>query len=91
MMFGHGFGWMGGWGGYGGFGGIMMLFFVILIVLAVFGLARWGRRGMGMGGGCCSTGYTHPGGNDPLDIARERYAKGEITEEEFNRIKKGLS
>ena len=53
MMFGHGFGWMGG--------------------------------------GCCSTGYTHSVGNDPLDIARERYARGEITEEEFKRIKKGLS
>jgi uncharacterized membrane protein len=29
--------------------------------------------------------------HDPLDIARERYARGEITEEEFTQLKKNLS
>ena len=29
--------------------------------------------------------------HDPLNVAKERYAKGEITREEFNQIKKDLS
>ena len=79
-----GFGWMGGWG----FGGWMMIFWVLLIVLVVFGLARMGRW---HGGGCCSVSHDGHDSQDAVDIARERYARGEISEDEFRKIKKDLS
>lgn len=62
------------------FGGIWMILFwgavIFLIVWAVKKLA---------GKGDTSARKT------ALDIAKERYARGEITEEEFSRIKNNLS
>jgi putative membrane protein len=87
---GQGFGdhdWM--WRAGGGwdhmiFGGLMMLVFwgaiVVLIVLAF----RW------LGG---SHGAAHPGmpHRTPLDILKERYARGEIDKEEFLERRRHLS
>jgi putative membrane protein len=88
MMYGWGNGWMGGFGGFGG--GFLMFFFsivlVALIIWAVMAFARHGRYGYGHAHaqGCCA-----PGGN-ALDIARERYARGEINKEQFETMKKDL-
>ena len=61
------------------FGGIWMVFFWGgLIALIVWGISRLTRH----------SGAT--GKQDPLGIARERYAKGEISREEFEQIKKDL-
>ena len=61
------------------FGGVwMVLFWGGLIALIVWGITKLSRR----------NGSTTK--QDPLDIAKERYAKGEISEEEFNQIKKDL-
>ncbi len=60
------------------FGGWMWLLWIVIIGLIVWGVVAFTRRGE-------STTK-----RDPLEIAKERYAKGEITKEEFEQIKKDL-
>jgi putative membrane protein len=72
-----------GWGWWMVFGGIWMLLFWI----AIIGLVVWGVRSL-MGHKESRTGT--PEKRDPLDIAKERYAKGEISKEQFEQIKKDL-
>ncbi|MFC2040989.1 SHOCT domain-containing protein [Chloroflexota bacterium] len=61
------------------FGGIwMLLFWGGLIALIVWGISKLsGRNGAAPR-------------RDPRDIAKERYAKGEISREEFEQLKKDL-
>jgi putative membrane protein len=73
----------GNWGDYGwqmGFGWIFMIFFWALfvfgIVYVVWAISR-------------KTGLSGPG-ETPLGILKRRYAKGEITKEEFERMKDDL-
>lgn len=64
-----------------GWGMFMMLFWVVIIVLIVVLVIR------GIGG----TGTTSSTKNDDaLEIAKKRYAKGEITKTEFEQIKKDI-
>ena len=67
--------WGGGWW-------IAMMFMMVIFWAAVIALVVWGLRS-----------FTGPREDrrTPLDIARERLAKGEISEEEFERIKQRLS
>jgi putative membrane protein len=87
----------GGYGGYGGyygphmmFGGgwwgwIMMVLFWVLIVAGVVALAKWlFASSRPVGGGRSSS------GPDALGILKERYAKGEITRDEFEQMKKDI-
>ena len=61
------------------FGGIwMLLFWGGLIALIVWGISKLSKH----------EGSTSK--RDPLDIARERYARGNITREEFEQLKKDL-
>lgn len=82
-------GWDFGWGwGWMLFGGLTMVLFwgglIALIVLAVRGLT--------------GSGYQSRSGEQPelrvtpnaLEILKARYAKGEITQEEFETIRKDL-
>ena len=76
--------WNEGMGWWMVFGGIwMILFWGVIIALIVWGIKKLTERG--------NTGSTKTGGENPLDIARNRYAKGEITKKEFDQIKKDLS
>ena len=72
---------MGWWMLFGGIG--MLAFLAAVIVLTVWGIRKLSDRG-----------DSEPKTNakrDPLEIAKERYAKGEISKEEFEQIKKDLS
>ncbi|MEW6501810.1 MAG: SHOCT domain-containing protein [Thermodesulfobacteriota bacterium] len=55
----------------------MMPFFVIILIVAVLYLL-FGRRG-------------GQGQESALDILKKRYARGEISKEEFEQIKKDLT
>ena len=61
----------------------MLVFWVAIIALVVWGVKK--RVGHEE-----SKGST-PERRDPLEIAKERYAKGQISKEEFEQIKKDLS
>jgi putative membrane protein len=65
------------------FGGWMIIVWVLILALIVWGVIALVKRGSSTS----DTSQKH----DPLDIAKERYAKGEISKEEFEQIKKDLS
>ncbi len=76
----------GGWGYGFGLGWIFMIIFWGLVIWAIFALVRGGS-----GHSCCG-GHNHGeyGEKTPLDILKERYAKGEVSKEDFEKMKKDL-
>lgn len=71
---------MGDWGGFGGGAILAVLFWVILIVLFVVVLTK-ALKGEH---------YEKEESSKPLEIAKERYAKGEINKKEYEEMKKEL-
>jgi putative membrane protein len=61
----------------------------ILFWAGIIGIVAWGI--VGLVGGEGLQGQVPTKKNDPLDIAIERYAKGEISKEQFDQIKKDLT
>ncbi len=82
-------GMMGGFGGW--FGGIFMILFWILVLVAMVLVIRW----LLTGGGTRTPGAHRPNSNhttveSALDILKKRYAKGEITKEQFEVMRRDL-
>ncbi len=76
---------MGAWG-WGGmiFGPIMMIVFIAVAVVVVVLLVRW------LGGPGHGVALHGPPGKTPLDILKERFAKGEIDKKEFEERRRVL-
>ena len=74
MMFGYGYGGPGGW--LWMLGGLVVMVGVVLLVVWAFGGAMRTSR--------------DDGRPTPLEILRERYARGDITQEEFEQARQIL-
>jgi putative membrane protein len=78
--------WNGAWSGWF-FGPIMMIFFLVVAVAVIVVVIRW----LG-GSGRDTIALRHtPSSKTPLDILKERFAKGEIDKEEYVERRRLLS
>jgi putative membrane protein len=73
----------------GGYGGVSMLFMIPigLIVLLVIGYFIW--RSVNWGS-CDSEGHTGHYSSNAMEIVQQRYARGEISKEQFEQMKKDI-
>jgi putative membrane protein len=75
-----GFGMTGGFG----FGWIFMILWWVLIIVGIAALVKWMVTPSG--------GHSRTGsGSKALDILKERYARGEIDEQDFQKRKRDLA
>ena len=85
--YGYGYGMMGPWM-MGGFGG---MWFMPILMIVCWGLVIWGIvalvRGVTLPG---STGVSNQA-DSALEILKRRYARGEITKQEYDERKKDLA
>lgn len=74
----------GGWGhmmGYGGYGGnFMWIILIVIAVVIIYFVINQSKTTRNL----TST------GESPTEILKKRYAKGEITKEEFDRLKREI-
>jgi putative membrane protein len=76
-----------GWGGFGGGGGLLLMVGGVLLLIGVIVLVVWAVSTISRS--------SHPPASDPSrptpnDILRERFARGEISEQEFEQARKIL-
>ncbi len=84
----HLYGWHGGgdWG-HMMFGPLMMLVFVAVVIVVVVLAVRW----LGGAGHGAVAGAEPRSEKTPIDILEERYARGEIDQDEFEERRRILS
>jgi putative membrane protein len=63
-----------------GFGWFLTILFWALIVLGAVALVKWLLPGQGPAGA----------GRGPLEILKERYARGEITREQYEQMRRDI-
>ncbi len=68
-------------GNYGGWEIFMMLFWLVILIVVVLSVVRILKNHES----------NTSNGSGSIDIVKERYAKGEITKEQFEQLKKDLS
>ena len=83
----HLYSWHGGDWGHMMFGPLMMLVFVAVVIVVVVLAVRWLG---GAGHGAAVGPHPHPE-KTPLDILKERFARGEIDQDEFEERRHILS
>jgi putative membrane protein len=88
VVLGSGFGWgmmgpgmMGGWGAVSLVWSAAALIFWLLIIVGAVLLAMWALR---------QAGPKEPASRWPLDILKERYARGELNREQFEQMRRDL-
>ncbi len=82
---------MGGYGGYGAFGWIGMilnLVFTVAVIVGIVWLVIWAVRRAGNG---TPASFGQPAAPSPKEILQARYARGEISREEYLSILEDLS
>lgn len=67
-------------GSMAGFGWIFMILFWTLIVLGVVALGKW----------LFSTDGAEQAGRDPLDTLKQRYARGEVSRDQYEEMRRVL-
>ena len=79
----HMMGWGGGWYGMI-FGPIFMILVLALVIAVAVLLVRW------LGGSSFTATLQQPPARTPLDILKERFARGEIDRQEFEERRRVL-